>query len=147
MQEELPAGGGKLLIPVFGAPSTGMLLAVTERRGEWLRVIVDDAGREGWVRRERAWDYSPWEEYLKGRSARLLPGLRKNCYQLLAAPVDSAGVIAVLAPQTEEFRFIGLQGEWALVLVGQSVTGWLRWCDRDRRFLVTVSPSLPTQKH
>ena len=138
--EERPAGGMQLLAPVFGRFETEILLAVTEQRGEWLRVVYDDAGREGWVSLERSWSFVPWESYLKGRTARLLPGLRKPFYQLLREPSDSGGVLASLAP-AESFRLIGFEGDWALVLVGHERTGWLRWRDRDSRFTLAVGPS------
>jgi hypothetical protein len=138
--QELPAGKVQLLAPVFGTSDTEIPVAVTDRNGEWLFAVYDDAGREGWVRQERPWDFVPWEVYLKGRTANLLPGLRKQLYQLLREPTDNA-VAAMPLTTADTFRLVAIDGDWALVLVGQERTGWLRWRDRDNRFMLAVGAS------
>jgi SH3-like domain-containing protein len=143
--QEVPVGRAQLMKPVFGTSSSAIVLAVTERRGDWLKIVFDDAGREGWVRRERSWDFVPWEEFLKGRSAKLLPGLRKPLHHLLAEPVDGAGILATLTP-ADRFRVVAIDGDWALILLGPDKTGWLRWRDRDHRFLVSVGSRIEPQK-
>lgn len=138
--QELPAGKMQLLTPVFGTSDTEIPVAITDRNGEWLYAVYDDAGREGWVRLERPWDFVSWEVYLKGRTAKLLPGLRKQFYQLVRDPADNAVTVTSLVP-ADTFRLVAIEGDWALVLVGQERTGWLRWRDRDNRFMLAVGAS------
>lgn len=134
---EVAAGSVHLLAPILGRSAVEAQLAVTERREGWMRVVYDDAGREGWVGLERSWSFVEWEYYLKGKSAQLLPGLRKPYYQLLREPYEFAAAEKTLTA-TDIFRVIGLEGDWALVLAGVEKVGWLRWRDRDGRFTVAV---------
>lgn len=129
---------GKLpgLEPVVIAPAGEYAVAVVARRGEWLRLAYDEAGREGWVRMERSWLYLPWESFLEGRTARFLPGLKHYCHLLRREDSDSAPVAGTV-PRESGFMVVRVRGEWAQV-VAPAVRGWLRWRDEDGRFLIAV---------
>ncbi|HEY6839359.1 MAG TPA: hypothetical protein VI389_11490, partial [Geobacteraceae bacterium] len=61
------------LAPVIAATDKGeTVLAVLGKKGNWLRVAYDDAGHEGWLALARPWRYLGWDDYLRGRRARLL---------------------------------------------------------------------------
>ncbi len=116
-------------------------LMVTRSRGEWLRIAYDEAGREGWLRLERHWDYQPWDALLKGKPARLLTGLKKGYYQLFAAPASNSKRLETLSKQ-RQLRIIEVQGDWALVIVDLATSGWIRWRDDDGRFLISIEERL-----
>lgn len=149
-------------IPLYAAPGIGRLaevdgtrlpsldpaatplpgenaVAVFEGRGEWLKVVYDGAGREGWIRLRRFWNYSSWSDYLPGRSARLLPGLRETLSQLRREPSEGSPSLLRLAPD-REFRVMLIQDDWAKVTAGQDADGWLRWRDGDGRLLFALEP-------
>ena len=121
---------------IFGAFSTAAPLIVTKRKGSWLRVAYDDAGREAWMNPARAAVFQAWEVYLKDHVSRLLPGLQKKYYQLYQQPGQSA-----LAPLTTRqiLKVLRLENDWAMVLVDQNSLGWLRWRDEDGRLLIGVA--------
>lgn len=118
---------------IFGSHSTSLPLMVTARKGEWLRVAYDDAGREAWLNPRRPAAFHPWEEFLKGQAGTLLPGLQKRYYQLYRQP--GTGMLATLPPR-HPFRVVKLEQDWALVVTDQAALGWLRWRDEDGRLLV-----------
>lgn len=113
------------------------ILAVIGKRGEWLKIAYDDAGREGWIEPERTWTVVPWEDFLKGRSARLLKGLKKAFYALRSNPADDAPVLENLTPD-RPLRIIEVRDEQAQVMVELNSFGWLRWRDEDGRLLMAV---------
>jgi len=119
------------------APPGEFPLVVTARKGGWLKVIHDDAGRSAWVEPRRAWPFVPWDEILRGREARLLRGLKKPYYVPRGGPDDTA---PGLEPLTSErtFRIIDMDGDRIRVLMDQAIMGWLRWRDEDGRFLITL---------
>ena len=125
-------------LPLFPLPvGDGDLypLAVVMKRGEWFRVAYDEAGRSGWVERQRNWSFLSWEEYLKGRSARLLPGLRKPYCILRSEPTGQAPELRTLSP-SNALRIVEVAGDRARVLLDLSVIGWLQWRDEDGRLLI-----------
>jgi hypothetical protein len=115
----------------------GIRLAVTGRKGEWVRVIYDDAGREGWITPPRHWGYHPWDRFLKGREVRLLSGLKKELYLLRPEP-DPDTRASVTIERRQRMRVIEVMGDWMLVVIDLSGTGWLRWKDDDGRLLIEV---------
>lgn len=108
-------------------------LLVTTRKGDWLEVERDDAGRTGWVMQERRWNYTPWEQYLKGKQALFLRNSPKKMIQVLPHPGAAEGT--QLTPK-QPMKIILAQGDWAYVLLDQSSAGWIRWRDNDGRLLV-----------
>ncbi|HEY4744469.1 MAG TPA: hypothetical protein VIH45_07410 [Desulfuromonadaceae bacterium] len=119
---------------IFGSHGTSLALMVMARKGEWLRVAYDDAGREAWLNPCRPASFHPWEEFLKGQTGTLLPGLQKRYYQLFRQP--GAGPLATLPPK-QPFLVVKLEQDWALVVAtGQTTLGWLRWRDEDGRLLM-----------
>jgi hypothetical protein len=118
---------------IFGPPTAALPLIVTARRGNWLRVVYDDAGREAWRKLQGQKDYQSWEEFFKGRSARLLPGLRKPFYQLFRQPGREGMAVLTAA---SGFRVITVEEDWALVMADRDSLGWLRWRDEDGRLLM-----------
>jgi len=134
---ERPVAQLPSLTAVLKMPVGEYLLAVMGKKGNWLRIAYDDAGREGWVELARWWDYITWEDFLKGRAARFLPGLEKRSYMLRAAS-------AITAPQTgalsgkEYLRIIEVADDWVLVVTGSGLSGWLAWRDGDGRFLISI---------
>ncbi|GFE59995.1 hypothetical protein [Geobacter sp. AOG2] len=120
-------------------------LIVMARRGDWLRVAYDDAGRQGWLEPRQRDSFQSWESLLKGRSCRLLPGLRKQQYQVFRRPGKVPLTPHALTKQS--FKVVKLEGDWVLVMPDQDTLGWLRWRDEDGRLLISVDMDSDTQKY
>lgn len=118
---------------IFGPAGSALPLVVMARKGEWLRVAYDDAGREAWLNPRRQATFQPWELFFKGQAGRLLPGLQKRYYQIFQHP--GKGALASVTPK-QLFRVVKLENDWALVMSGQNGLGWLRWRDEDGRLLL-----------
>lgn len=121
-------------LPRLAGSDNEPLLSVTERRGGWVSIALDDAGRQGWLEQARAWEYSPWREFLPGRALKLLPGLKKEWYQLLSAP-GASGSLAGTLSRNQEVRVLQVQEDWVRV---EAPSGWLRWRDPDGRLTVSL---------
>jgi len=121
-------------------------LAVMGKRGNWMLIAYDDAGREGWVEMARWWEYSPWDDFLKGRAARLLPGLKKDGYILHAGPAETSPQATPLSG-VEELQLIEVRGDRVLVITDSGLRGWFSWRDGDGRFLIAVGEKNSPQKH
>lgn len=124
---------------LFGNDQPPSLL-VTARKGEWLEVEHDDAGRTGWIMQERRWSYTPWEQYLKGKLILFLRNSPKNQIQVVARPGISKGVSTTTK---QPMKVIMAQGDWAYILLDQTNAGWIRWRDADGRLLIGFESSLP----
>jgi hypothetical protein len=124
------------MAPAMKTSGTSQHLAVTKKKGDWIKVIFDDSGREGWLTMPRGWDFQSWDKYLKGGEVRLLNGLRKDHYQLRTSPSSpqSAGSVT----REKNLFVVEIDGSWMLVLVDFANSGWLRWKDDDGRFLISV---------
>lgn len=118
---------------IFGSDKPGAYLIVTARKGSWFRVCYDDSGREAWIENQRRINFQSWDDFLRKRMIHMLPGLRKQFYQLFQQPDDLAG--AALTPK-QSLRVLKIEGCQAMVLVDQKTIGWLRWCDEDGRLNV-----------
>lgn len=125
------------LAQIVGNVAGEIPLAALARKREWVKIAYDDASREGWIRMERSWHFEPWESFLKGRTARLLPGLRNGYSVLRREADDGAPEIATLTQQSR-FKIMETRGDWAQIKVSFDVSGWLRWRDADGRFLISV---------
>ena len=123
------------LLPFVKTPADLYPLAVVAKRGGWLKVAYDDAGRAGWAEMERSWSFLSWEEFLKGRSVRLLPGLRKPFYVMRSGPDDQSAEVRTLTPESF-VRVVEVRGDRARVLFDVTLLGWLRWRDEDGRLLI-----------
>lgn len=134
------------LAPVIQGRNAEYPVAVIGKKGNWLRVAYDDAGREGWLEMPRYWEYSPWGSFLKGRAARLLPGLKKDLYLLRREPSPTSQKIDTLSRQ-KNLRIIEIKEDWALVLVDLTSYGWMRWRDNDGRFAISIDDKFDPQKH
>ena len=133
-------------LPRF-ALADGTLLAVMGKKGKWLKVAYDEAGREGWLESARSWECQPWEQFLRGRLVRLLPGIRKEYHTLRNEPSDSASQLDPSSGQHDALRVIEVKGDWAMVMAGTAFYGWLRWRDADGRFLISIDTGFTPQKH
>jgi len=118
---------------IFGARTDSVWLIVMARKGNWLRVSYDDAGREAWIDPQRRDRFQPWDRFLKSRMSRMLPGLRKPYYQLFQQPERNP--LVVLTPR-QPFRVLRLDNDWAMVVSDQAGVGWLRWRDEDGRLTI-----------
>lgn len=112
-------------------------LTVTATRLDWLKIVYDDAGREGWIEEQRPWTFARWDDYLRGKAAHLLWGLRKPYYQLRGGPEEGAPERATLTPE-RQLRIIEVAGDRVRVLVDLTTMGWLRWRDEDGRILLAI---------
>jgi hypothetical protein len=121
---------------LFSRNVSRLPLIVTARKGEWLRVAYDDAGRLGWLDPRQRGVFQTWGALLKGKSCRLLSGLRKQQYQIFRQP----GKMPLEPPALQKlsFKVVKLDGDWALVMPDKSALGWLRWRDEDGRLLISV---------
>ncbi len=117
---------------LFG-PSEYRYLLVTSRKGDWLEVEHDDAGRTGWLIPQRSWKYSSWEQFLKGKSAVFLKNSPKKMMQIFPKAADEHG-----RPVSgrQAMKIIRAQGDWAYSLADHSTAGWIRWRDTDGRLLI-----------
>lgn len=120
---------------IFGATPAAQLLIVTARKGSWLRVVYDDAGREAWLKPTRQMTFQTWELFLKGNLSHLLPGLHKKYYQLFQEPGDATAASVTIH---QPFKVLQLENEWAMVLIDQISLGWLRWLDDDGRLIIGI---------
>lgn len=115
----------------------GLPVAVLESRGNWVKIAYDEAGREGWLEIGRRWSYTPWEAFLRGRSARALPGLKKEFYLMKRESSEQGANGPALTPK-KSFCILQVEDDWVQGLLDFSYVGWMRWRDRDGRFLITV---------
>lgn len=120
---------------IFGTSSDVQTLIVMARKGTWLQVSYDDAGREAWLNPPRQSTFQTWDLYYKGHISRFLPGLQKNYYQVFQQPgISPEGVLTI----KQTFRVLRLEDDWAMVLTEQKTLRWLRWRDADGRLLIGV---------
>ena len=122
---------------IFALPEGASPLIVSARKGDWLRVVYDDAGREAWVNPENKGRFQSWEQLLKRQSGCILPGLPFKYYKLQQYP--GGKLLATLSPK-QIFKVLKLENDWGMVLTDQLLIGWLRWRDEDGRLLVGVIP-------
>jgi hypothetical protein len=120
---------------IFGLPEGPSPLIVSARKGDWLRVFFDDAGREAWIDPQNKGRFQSWEQFLKLQTARMLPGLQPQYYMLLQQP--GGRLLGTLTPK-QVFKVLKLENAWGMVLTEQSQIGWVRWCDDDSRLTVGV---------
>jgi hypothetical protein len=126
-----------LLSAVLRADKEKQLFAVTRRKGEWVRIVYDEAGREGWFVPPRQWSFYSWDRFFRGREVKPVPGLKKEYLQLYAEPTVAAPVLENM-DRDRRLRVLDVSDNWMLVLVDMSRPGWFRWKDDDGRFLVSV---------
>ena len=134
---ETARGALPLLTQVIVPPAGEYPVAVMGKKGAWLKIAYDQAGREGWLEMARGWDYLPWEEFLPGRTVRLLPGLKKPYYVLRRDSAPDGRELDTLTPESA-VRIDRMEGDWVHVTVAPQTAGWLRWRDEGGRFLITV---------
>jgi len=128
---------------IFGMSNSKLPLIVTSRKGNWLRVVYDDAGREAWLMPRRQGAFHPWDSFFKGQLGRLLPGLRKQFYQLFQEP--GKGELQTQVSK-KSFKIIKFEEDWALVMPDQNSLGWLRWRDDDGRLLIGLERIISISK-
>jgi SH3-like domain-containing protein len=124
---------------IFGSGSTTLPIIVSARKGNWVRVVYDDAGREAWLNPARKIAYHSWNSFFKLHVSRLLPGLQNKFYQLYQLPEKN--ILATLAP-TQSFKVLRIDNDWAQVMLDQYTIGWLRWRDEDGRLLIGILTAL-----
>jgi hypothetical protein len=122
---------------IFGFPEGLPPLIVSARKGDWLRVTYDDAGREAWINPENKGRFQSWEQLLKRQTGYILPGLSLQHYKLQQQP--GGKLLATLSPK-QVFKILTLEDDWGMVLTDQALIGWLRWRDDDGRLLVGTNP-------
>lgn len=119
---------------IFGKNNLVAPLFVMARKGEWVRIVFDDAGREAWLDMPDYSAFMPWEDFLKGRQIQMLPGLQKKYYQAFKRP----GSATAYQIQRHAMKVIRVDGDWAMVISGLHSLYWVRWRDEDGRMLVAV---------
>ena len=136
-----PSSARELTGWLFGS-NDELSLLVTAKKGQWLRIERDDAGREAWILPERRWNFSTWDQYLKGKEISFLKTAPKRFLQITLNPGTASG-----SPVTtrHSMKVILLQGDWAYVLFERTNGGWMRWRDTDGRLLIVVHSSENTQ--
>lgn len=120
---------------ILGAGDKSARLIVTSRKGDWLKVVYDDAGREAWLKPPSKARYLPWDSFLKGRSVTLLAGLQKKYYQ---TSTQMGGVPSGTLASRQLFRIISVENDWVMVMPGRESLTWLRWRDEDGRLLIGI---------
>lgn len=124
---------------VLGVQKSHIPLIVMARKGGWLKVCYDDAGREAWLDPQRRGTFQSWDQFMKGQMSHLLPGLFKQYYQLYREPERNP--LSTLTP-VQQFKVLKLENDWFMVMSDQKTIGWLRWRDEDGRLLVGVGSDL-----
>ena len=120
---------------IFGLSEENPPLIVSARKGDWLQVFYDDAGREAWIEQHNRGHLLSWEQFLKLQTCRMLPGLQPPFYQLLQQ-IDGKSV-ATLTPK-QIFKVLKLENGWSMILTEQGQLGWLKWQDNDRRLTMGI---------
>jgi hypothetical protein len=123
-------------LPRLTGSESEPVVSATARKLGWTRLSYDDAGREAWVETRRSWRYQPWDEFLPGRTVRLLPGMKKVLYAVRSRPADAAAEMAALR-RDQEVRVLRVEADWALL---EAPMGWLKWRDGDGRLTVALQP-------
>ncbi len=118
---------------IFGQQEEYPPLVVSARKGGWLRVYYDDAGREAWIDPQNKGRFQSWEQYLRLQTGRMLPGLQPQYYQLQQQP--GGRLLATLTPK-QVFKVLKLENAWCMVLTEQTQIGWVRWRDDDGRLVI-----------
>lgn len=126
---------------LFGAEDD-LYLLVTARKGDWLRIERDNAGRQAWLHAMRRWHYSPWDQFLKGKAISFLRNAPKHQLQIYPHPGATNGNPL---PAHSLMKVIKVQGDWSYVLFDLFNIGWIRWRDHDGRLLVGLSQSSAPQ--
>ncbi|MCM0081311.1 SH3 domain-containing protein [Geomonas sp. Red32] len=119
-------------LPRLAGSESEPVLAVMARRGGWVQLAYDDAGRTGWVEKRRSWKFLEWPEYLAGRELQMLSGVRKADQAVKGAPSGEALVLGSVPP-LQPVRVLKAEGPWALL---DSPSGWIKWRDRDGRLII-----------
>lgn len=119
---------------IFGPPATALPLIVMARKGSWLKVVYDDAGREAWINPGRRGVFQPWDVYFKGQAGYMLPGLQKKYYQQFRY-AGSGPPLSGATPR-QIFKIIHLDDDWAVVMPDPNSLNRLRWRDEDGRLLI-----------
>lgn len=132
-------------LPTLVSSEQEVALPASGRRGEWVRISYDDAGREGWIRMQRGWRHLSWEEYLPGRTVRLLPGLRQGYYELRANPLDGTSQ-KVSIPPSAPLTVLALKDDWLRVIAAGPQEGWVRWRDDDDRLTISLEEPPAAEK-
>lgn len=117
---------------IFDLPEKLAPVIVSARKGEWLRVFYDDAGREAWIESRDNRSFQSWEQFLKLKTGHLLPALQPRYYQLWQHPDGKQ--LGTLTPK-QVFKVLRLENAWSMVLTDKGQIGWLRWRDEDGRLL------------
>ncbi len=120
---------------IFGPSEGTSPFIVSARKGDWLRIFYDDAGREAWIDPQNKGHFQSWEQFLKLQTGHMLPGLPPQYYQLQQQP--GGKLLATLTPK-QVFKVLKLENSWGMVLTGQTQIGWVRWRDDDGRLLVRL---------
>ena len=118
-------------------PAGEYVVAVTGVRGNWLRVVYDDAGREGWIQGRRFWAYYNWSEFLSGHFIVLLSDLRVSLSEVHQEPLDRSPSLGRIS-SGQRMRILEIRDDWALIRCEDGLRGWLRWCDGNGKLLIAV---------
>lgn len=124
-------------LPAVVVSAEELVVPVIAEKGEWLRVVYDDAGREGWIAKPRSWQVYTWTEAFKRRFVRLYGGMKASAYILRKKPAESGEQVATVAAR-KPFRILAIHDQWGKALVDFTHVGWVKWKDEDGRLLVTV---------
>lgn len=119
-------------------PAEGRSCAiVTSARPGWLRIIYDEAERQGWIERPGRGEFESWEQFLPGRLITMLPGLRKD-YYLVRKEASLATEPLENAVREVKLTVVRVEGDWVKVRGAAAQDGWLRWRDDNGRLTVAV---------
>jgi len=138
---ELKAAALPGLLGGIGISFGNFATAAMDKKGEWVKIAYDDADREGWIRMKSFWEFIPWSDYLKGRQAVFLPGLRETDYKMRAECSYSSPPLADLSPHGD-FRVMEVDGDWMMVQNGR-FSGCIRWKDGDGRLMISPGETGP----
>jgi hypothetical protein len=127
---------------IIGVASGEFVVAAIEKKGGWIKIAYDDAGREGWLKMQRYWEYAPWDRFLKGHFAVLLPKLPKSSYLLRKEHSENSELLETISSQ-RKLQIITVEDDWAEVMAGGNTVGWVHWQDADGRWMISLEEIKP----
>lgn len=129
-------------LPRLAGSSEEPLVSASARRGDWIQVAYDDAGRQGWLQPARDSDYLPWREFLPGRQVRILPGMKKGYHAVKSSPGDGSSEMSALT-RDQPVTVLQVEDDWARL---QAPQGWFRWRDGDGRLTISLLETKGAEK-
>lgn len=124
---------------VFGNNSSANFFIVTARHQKWVKIVYDEAGREGWLNLNRSDSFKSYGDWLRQEVVSILPGLQKQFYGV--SHLRGGQPFMTITPKSK-LKIIAVNDSWAEILTDMNQIGWIRWKDDDGRLLISFLPQI-----